>query len=285
MKKFDIYTKSLDGVNQQTLMGALATVVAAVLIGALLFSEFSYFQNINVVSRLEVDKGVGLEAVKVIFDISFPRVMCDRISFSQEVTRGSVHSKETPQIDKVGITSPSNPAQMEGCRVAGSMVIDKLSGNFKVAVPVLDNHPLDLTHTINYVSFLPTTGKLIPHNKLPDASSNITDLAVTVPSDTGLYHYTVQVIPTQYKEIFGDISHMNQYSLSEKVLTVDQARRGGDMFNPLPVHDFTGILFSYDFHPVSLVLSSCCHTHTYMLSFVAAMLLQGSFIHLVLCCR
>eukprot|EP01031_Cornospumella_fuschlensis_P030960 gene30960-37420_t len=127
LKRFDVYTKSLDGVNQQTLMGALATVVAVVLIGALLVSEVSYFQKINVVSRLEVDKGVGLEAVKVVFDISFPRVMCDRISFSQEVTRGSVHSKESPRIDKTAIVSTSNPAQPEGCRVFGSMVIDKLS--------------------------------------------------------------------------------------------------------------------------------------------------------------
>lgn len=252
LKRFDAYTKSLDGVNQQTLMGALSTVVAVVLIGALLFSEVSYFQKINVVSRLEVDKGVGLEAVKVIFDISFPRVMCDRISFAQEVTRGSVHSKETPQISKVGIAPLLNPTQMEGCRVSGFMVIDKLSGNFKFGVPLLDNQPLDLTHTINYISFLPTTGKLIPHEKIPDASSNITDLAVTAPADTGLFHYTVQVIPTQYKEISGEISHMNQYAMSEKVMTVDQARRGGDMFNPVPVRDFTGILFAYDFHPVLL---------------------------------
>jgi hypothetical protein len=250
LKKFDAHVKVLDGVHQQTLIGALLTVISFALLLTLLVSEFSIFTQVNTVSRLEVDKGVGVEAIKLIFDVSFHKVSCDRISFNQEATRGTMHSHEPVQVNKVDVPS-GGPLNKLGCRVFGWMIIDKIGGNFRFGVTESPDAPVEnLSHTVHLVTFLPTNDK-IAVDKVPGATSNISELTVVVPENTGIYQYALQVIPTQYKELYGELFHMNQYSFSEKAINIEQAKRG-DPFYPLPVRDFTGVLFTYDFHPVRL---------------------------------
>lgn len=248
LKKFDVHVKALEGVNQQTLGGAFLTILCTVLVVGLLFSEISLFKEINVVSRLEVDKGAGVEAVKLMFDVSFQHIACERITFFQEATRGTVHAHEPMEMTKVPVRGSS---ATEGCRVSGWGIIDKIAGNFRFAVNA-DGSTADMSHTVNYVSFLPTVGRSAV-DKIPEASSNISDLRVLLEPSTAIYQYSLQVIPTQFKELWGEVSHMNQYSLSEKALSAEQAKRG-DPFFPVPVHDFSGVLFTYDFHPVMLYM-------------------------------
>lgn len=244
--------KALDGVNQQTLTGALLTIVGAILVIVLLVTEVSIFRDINVVNKLVVDKAASTEAVKLMFDVTFHRVSCDRLSFMQEATRGTIHSHDPVEMLKVDVDDATTPGR-KGCRVSGFGIIDKIAGNFRFAVSSQNNAASDLSHTINFVSFVPTSGKLAV-GKIPDASSNISQVSVSVPDTTVIYQYSMQIIPTLYRELWGEVYYMNQYSLSEKSLTLDQARRG-DPFFPVPVRDFFGLLFTYDFHPVSLPIS------------------------------
>lgn len=58
------------------------------------------------------------------------------------------------------------------------------------------------------------------------------------------------MVPTQYKTLYGELSHLNQYSVIEKDVPLEQLQR----IEPIPglhLRDFQGIVFTYDFHPVS----------------------------------
>ena len=96
---FDIHTKSLDGVTQQTTIGAIVTLVSSVVVLMLLFSEMRLYTTTELVSRMYPDNGVGrsLESVRLHFDVEFPEIDCELIKFSQEVTRGQTHILEEEQ--------------------------------------------------------------------------------------------------------------------------------------------------------------------------------------------
>jgi len=49
LKRFDIHVKTVEGVNQQTIVGALFTIFSTILIAVLILSEVSYFMKIDVV--------------------------------------------------------------------------------------------------------------------------------------------------------------------------------------------------------------------------------------------
>ena len=74
IKMFDIHTKSLDGVTQQTTIGAIVTLVSSVVVLMLLFSEMRLYTTTELVSRMYPDNGVGrsLESVRLHFDVEFP---------------------------------------------------------------------------------------------------------------------------------------------------------------------------------------------------------------------
>jgi hypothetical protein len=62
-----MHIKAVEGVNQQTLLGAFITLISTVLVLILLLSELSLFLKIDVVSRMVADNTVGLESVKLDF--------------------------------------------------------------------------------------------------------------------------------------------------------------------------------------------------------------------------
>ena len=58
-----------------------------------------------------------------------------------------------------------------------------------------------------------------------------------------------QVVPTQYKTLFGELTFANQYAVNEKVVGLEQLRKN-EAVSGLYIKDFQGIIFTYDFHPV-----------------------------------
>jgi hypothetical protein len=75
-KKFDIYSKTVDGVNKQTRIGGFVTVVSCLLLSALFLSELRDYLKLDVVSRMIVDSSVSKNTVALRFDIEFPSVSC-----------------------------------------------------------------------------------------------------------------------------------------------------------------------------------------------------------------
>jgi heme/copper-type cytochrome/quinol oxidase subunit 2 len=192
-KKFDIHLKAVDGVNQQTILGAVLTIISTILVLVLIFSEISYFMKIDVVSRMLTDKTVGVEAVKLEFDMQFYDVACNRLNFIQEVTRGTVHIHEPSVVEKFAV----DDGVTLGCHVRGGIVIDKVGGNFRFAIaPGSDDRSpgmsSNFSHIVRHIAFTPTTG-LSAAERMPELMENLKNQETVVPEGTGLYHYAIQV--------------------------------------------------------------------------------------------
>lgn len=263
LKKFDVHPKALEGVHQQSLIGAFFTIVTSVITLLLIISEISAFFKIETVSRLIVDKTSSANAIKLGFDVSLHNTACTRISFTQEVTRANIHiSGTTPEFQKKFI--PGKDAD-GGCRVIGSMLIDKAAGDFRIGISPEEikgePHTLpsaSLLHSINYITFYPMQG-LPPDDHLTDIPRNISRNMVDASANTAVYQYNIQVVPTLYKTLYGKLSAINQYSINEKVMTFDQLKQVEAIMGTA-ASSFNGLIFSYDFHPVSLanvVLFKC----------------------------
>lgn len=249
LKRFDIHPKAIEGVHQKTLIGALLTIVTAVIVVVLLASEISSFLKIEAVSRMVVDKSANLESVHVSFDVEFPALACSRITFSQEVTRGSLHSFEPAAVSKREIDSSGK----SGCQISGSFLTDKAMGHFKFGVESSTaENPADFTHVINNIAFLPTDGLLVSEEKLPGIIPGFNQSLTAVPLSVGAFQYSLQIVPTQYKELYGELSYINQYSILEKEYTYQQLEMGA--FSELAGKKFSGVAFTYGFYPVMLYM-------------------------------
>ena len=123
-----MHTKTIDGVHdQQTYSGAVITIVTALVVFLLISSEFSAYMSVEVSDRMVADTTVGVSDVTIEFDLEFEHVACDKITFSQEVTRGTLHSHEPEHISK-------NPIEATSCWVHGSIVTDKVGGSFRFMI-------------------------------------------------------------------------------------------------------------------------------------------------------
>lgn len=193
LKKFDIHVKAVDGVNQQTVLGAVLTIISTILVMLLIFSEISYFMKVDVVSRMLTDKTAGVESVKLEFDLQFYDVSCNRINFIQEVTRGTVHIHEPGIVEKFAL----DDGVTLGCHVRGSNVIDKVGGNFRFAIePARQDGPgfsSNISHTVRHIAFVPMLGESAA-DKMPELTESLKNQESLVPEGSGLYHYAIQVL-------------------------------------------------------------------------------------------
>jgi hypothetical protein len=191
LKGFDIHTKTLDGVTQQTVVGAVVTVIAAITVMVLLVSEIRIYGTTDLVSRMYPDNGIGKsgETVRLFFDVEFPYVDCGIITFQQEVTRGSVHVHEADneaEIQREQMINPDKQGKF-GCWIHGSLLTDRVGGHFTFKVtpterrlteeerrkerddavsspqmiagaPLMKTVVPSLDHKINHIMFLPASG-------------------------------------------------------------------------------------------------------------------------------
>lgn len=220
LKKFDIHIKTLDGVNQQTLFGAFVTVVTVVVVILLLVSEIRLFVNKELISHMIADTSAGVEAVKIEFDVEFLRMKCDKISFIQEITRGSVHSHEPDHVDR------KSTVDNNGCNIFGSIVTDKVGGNFRFGLSVLPDQPepLDISHKVNKIYFHPSKADKI--DSVPSISYPLHGQMSSVPIGVGIHQYVVQVVPTRFKKCNSHTIDVNQYSFTERQVDLDQLYMG-----------------------------------------------------------
>jgi hypothetical protein len=267
--KFDAHLKAVDGVNQQTIVGGCLTLVSTILVVVLLFSEISLFLKVDVVSRMIADTSASMESVKLVYDIEFYRVPCQQLSFMQEVTRGAVHfpsMTESTEMEKIAISTDDSP---DGCRLKGHIITDKVGGNFRFGIskPEHLQNPAEIqpipamadefelygnvSHRINHIIFEPTTGNSAV-DKIPGLSHSLSEQYLIAQNDIAIYQYAIQVVPTQYKTLYGELSYANQYSVIEKGISIEQYSTHPPVLSGVMLRDFQGLFFSYDFHPVML---------------------------------
>lgn len=268
--RLDSHLKAVDGVNQQTIMGGCLTMVTVLLVIVLIFSEISLFLKIDTVSRMVKDTSDSVNSVKIAYDLEFTDVACSRISFMQEVTRGTVHMPLQDEQPQGAIYN--RWAVGRGCRLEGAIVTDKVGGNFRFNVlraatdaegkPVqapaqVQAEGMDLfevlgkyDHKINFMKFLPTKWTVTAET---DATTTLRhDAPVVVGADVAIYQYNLQVVPTQHKTLGGVLTFANQYATSEKQITITELQTHPPIVSGALLKNFQGIVFTYDFSPVML---------------------------------
>lgn len=155
----------------------------------------------------------------------------------------------------------------EGCNVAGVLEVNKAAGNFHIAIgkglkygsqhihhfSPEDMHYFNTSHTIHHLRFgspfpgfvdpLQGTQQLLVDDKnTGDVSEDKTKSEVTAH-----YDYFIQLVPTKYRNRFGQESISSQYSVLSKTTTID-LRQPQRMSLP-------GVFFIYKFSPFMLLVS------------------------------
>ena len=270
LKRFDVYTKAnMDDVYERTVFGAFSTILCIVIVGLLIFSEFSNYLRSDFVTHMILDTSVGggrIADTKIDFDVTFHSVACDRVTFLQEITRGQHHG--APH-EEGSIIKQENA---EGCNINGYIITDKIGGNFKLQVAPTEsdapdkadilgrNSPNllapDLSHTVHKIHFHDispgnsNTSKSLIYSKT--LTNPLTDRVNPIPLGVGIHQYGIQVVPTTYAPLKTSASHMNQYSVTEKQADFDQVLQGVTISGQY-YFDFVGVVFNYDFYPVKLI--------------------------------
>ena len=62
-----------------------------------------------------------------------------------------------------------------------------------------------------------------------------------------------KVVPTQYKTLYGELSYVNQHSVVEKAISLEQLTKIQPV-SGVHLQNFKGVIFTYDFHPVMLYM-------------------------------
>lgn len=263
LKKFDVHVKVVEGVSQQTSIGAVITIICLVLTCLLSYSELNLLFRSDRSSHVILDQISTMEAVKLNFDVEFHKIACSDLSFSQEVVRGTVHQflddDHSLRLEDAG----------EGCRVRGSVKTDKVAGNFRfkvkpqhvdqkslqVQAPHPSHYPnLDMSHEVKNIYF--ESKNDVVTRVLGLLASPPTPLKSQVTSlggETGLYHYGLQIVPSMKKRN-GKLqaSDLNSYSVTERRVKLADLNRGLSL-GGTTVQNFVGVIFTYEFYPVAVV--------------------------------
>jgi hypothetical protein len=216
MKKFDVHAKAMDGVNQQSLVGGIASIVAVITVLFLIVSETSFYVKKDVVSRMQPDSVIGPEIVKFDLALDFDTFPCDKLEFAQEVTRGTIHQHVDP------VLSLETGPRGVGCLFSTVIETDKVSGSVRIGssepiapdtdtVVVLGGKPtkapgdvetkkdnLHIGHTVKRILFKPPEDKSAA-DKFPEIKPPLIGVKPDISAESAIQHYAIQIVPTYHK--------------------------------------------------------------------------------------
>eukprot|EP00798_Chlamydomonas_sp_ICE-L_P025639 gene25639-11297_t len=145
----------------------------------------------------------------------------------------------------------------EGCKLWGSLVVNKVAGNFHFApgrsfqqggmhihdIAPFGDAEMDFTHTITKLSFGPD----YPGMKNPLDGLRVKSKSQGGKDASGMYQYFVKVVPTLYTSLKAPNKaiHTNQYSVTENF-----RESSGGMGRSLP-----GLFVFYDLSPIKVSVS------------------------------
>lgn len=82
LKKFDVHVKTVDVANEQTIVGAVITLLCVAVTVLLIISEITLYMSKDVVHHLVVDQGgMGHDTVRLDFEFEFPKLACKGVFF------------------------------------------------------------------------------------------------------------------------------------------------------------------------------------------------------------
>ena len=147
----------------------------------------------------------------------------------------------------------------EGCNIEGTLLVNKVAGNFHFALTKADHHVLmtvfkqreavNVSHVIHTISF----GEVYPEMVNPlDHTPKI------VYQGSGYFQYHIKVVPTLYEPWYGKPLQTNQYSYTELFRTTHELDK------------FPAVFFHYEFSPIMARFSQSRRSYSSFLTGLCA---------------
>lgn len=322
LKQLDVYSKVSEECTHSSQAGGLVTVITAIIIVLLLWSEMNAFLSVDVVDTVAVDTRLH-QKLNISMDVSFPRLRCDVVSVDSVDSAGDnqvdVHGGlEKLHLDANGKLTTGDPPVKDGdclpcmqgsdadhvccntcselkaayyakeisyenvlttapqckssvgCRVKGSITVNKVSGNVHVAlghsviqkgkhVHQFDAHDVgggfNTSHEIHFIRF----GEHAEGMSYP-----LDGVTKTVKAGAFMFHYYAKLVPTLFVDPYGSEVYTNQYTVTEtgKNVLLHSGEFGG-----LP-----GVFIVYDFSAFLVVKTQKAKPWVYILKSICALI-------------
>lgn len=261
LKNLDVFPKTVDDAKEVSVSGGSVSVAVFLCMFLLLCSETSLFLTTNTKYEMEVDtvRGGMLQAnfditflalpcsvlsldamdvsgeheLDVVHDVYKRRVGTDGLPFGEVLSQKVRSSRDSGTIADI----QAEIAQKQGCNIYGTLMAQKVAGNFHFSLHAQDFQVLahvfrdrslvNTSHVVNHLSF----GHDYPGLKNPlDGEMKILD------EGTGTFEYYIKIVPTSFHYLHDEVVETNQYSVT------DHFRKQQD--------GFPAIYFIYDISPL-----------------------------------
>eukprot|EP01083_Nonionella_stella_P051785 137501_1 len=271
VKSLDLFPKYQEAAGLvRTREGATVSAVSLLIIIALFCSEFLEFMQHNTREHVKVDTTIG-QQIPINFDITFHHLPCAGATVDAMDVTGDQQVDVIKQVSKQRLDLNGNylgeaevfPGAMflppfiiilpnlnrnEGCRLKGTLHVNKVAGNFHIALGKSHSQgvrhvhhfsPSDIpkfnsSHTINHFA----VGGDFPGVKYPLDGV----VKILTHEGGGIYQYYLKIIPTVYQSVWGSMLQTNQYSVTDQFKPIPEMKVGESFVPQLP-----GVFFSYGF--------------------------------------
>eukprot|EP00941_MAST-03F_sp_MAST-3F-sp1_P000071 g71.t1 len=302
LPKLDVYPKLEEEYRIRTSSGAILSFIMAAFTLLLFVSETYHFLSPKLVDVVEVDNTVE-KRMRIDLNVSFLALPCSQVNLIAMDVAGEhqlnmVHDVHKTRLDMDGnslgeaFKSSLNEVEMdddgednedsdddddqgkqinEGCNITGWLTVNKVAGNFHVAlgktrvvngrlIHAFSTNQLqhyNSSHVINHISFGPN------FSEQSNPLNGLRRIIDPRDSSTGVYQYYLKVVPTLFTEsnLFKTTSISScQYSFTEKFIPIGEASNEGLPEDPhhsrrnahkheSVVAGLPGVFFIYDMSP------------------------------------
>ena len=246
----DAFPKVDIGYLNPTISGGLTSIVAYSLIGFLSLSElFKYLFVPFVAHSLHVDKELQSD-IRLLFDVSIASP-CEQLVVAS-VDAGGQKNILNEFVTPLPIVLPGG---VEGCRVKGNVVLNKVSGYLLIvpnasmlpgpfgAMLMLIDQRVNFSHQIHRFAFGPSANEKFSGSYFKNPLDGVVKIS---DNRHQRFSYELSVLPTQFVDGDGNVLlKTNQYAvkgLRTKIESVNSV---------LP-----GLYFEYDLDPMAVTIRS-----------------------------
>ena len=207
----------------------------------LFMNEFLAFRKIKTTSEMLVDTDINSDKLKINIDVSMSHLPCSLVSLDTQDVLGThsvnkhgslVKKKLNSQGQVIGVendfktghdenTQPdfelvkTAAKNKEGCQIVCSIEVLRVPGNFHISSHAYGqtiarliaeaDFKLDITHTINHISFGEESDINQIKTNFNDGILNPIDGVKKEAVEGKIYEYYLKVVPTSYTDISGNV--------------------------------------------------------------------------------
>jgi hypothetical protein len=273
LKKFDIYRDVPKDLTEQTLIGAIVSVVCGFLVFYLFLSEFVAFLTVETVSEMYVDPDIDHHnhaTISIRMNFTVPRMPCAVTSVDVQDVMGShivdyggkLHRWRTDSEGNLKFGPNGRPLphdsvtpiqqKGEGCNVEGHIIVKQVPGNFHVSAhahgdllglfyDTARGETLNCTHYIHHLMFGDTDELMALDAAAVAPLNGGKKVSIMEPEDQGMprsYEYYIKVVPTKLQKLRGEVYDSYQFTSNSNHI--------------LGRFQLPAIYFRYDFSPITV---------------------------------